>query len=116
MHVKDIAKICHAANKAFCEAHGDQTQKRWEDSPEWQRQSAINGVQAHLNSGLTLTPEGSHVSWMLEKEKDGWKYGPVKDAEKKEHPCMVSYHDLPEFQRLKDHLFTAIVHEMAPRI
>ena len=29
------------------------------------------------------------------EEADGWKYGPVKDPEKKEHPCFVPYDDLP---------------------
>lgn len=52
---------------------------------------------------------GSHNSWMAEKLSDGWTYGPVKDVEKKEHPCMVPYGDLPALQRYKDALFVTIV-------
>jgi len=43
---------------------------------------------------------------------DGWKYGPVKDVEKKEHPCCVEYHELPVDQKAKDFIFRAVVYEL----
>jgi hypothetical protein len=46
---------------------------------------------------------------MEDKIKDGWVYGETKDAEKKTHPCLVPFHELPEFQQKKDKLFCAIV-------
>jgi len=46
------------------------------------------------------------------KEADGWKYGPVKDAEKKEHPCFRPYNLLPRDQKAKDYIFRAIVHAL----
>ena len=46
---------------------------------------------------------------MQEKINDGWVYGEVKDAEKKTHPCIVPFEELPEFQQKKDALFCAIV-------
>lgn len=36
---------------------------------------------------------------------DGWKYGPNKDFERKEHPCLVPYNELPEIQQRKDAVF-----------
>lgn len=103
-----IATVCHGANKAYCEALGDDSQQDWKDAPEWQRDSAIKGVQFHLdNPGAP--PSRSHESWLAEKEKDGWTCGPVKDVEKKEHPCMVAYDELPEDQKKKDALFIAVV-------
>jgi hypothetical protein len=41
-------------------------------------------------------------------------YGEVKDAEKKTHPCIVPYKDLPPEQQAKDHLFKAVVSALAP--
>jgi hypothetical protein len=113
MDYKDIAEVCHNVNKAYCEAIGDNSQPRWQEAPEWQRQSAINGVIAHLNSNLELTPQMSHELWMKEKLDNGWKYGPVKDVEKKEHPCMMPYENLPQEQRVKDYLFRQVVHSLA---
>ena len=43
--VATIAIICHEANKIYCESLGDNSQESWEDAPEWQRASAIDGVQ-----------------------------------------------------------------------
>jgi hypothetical protein len=77
-------------------------------APEWQQDSAKNGV-ANRVANPNGTPADSHYSWLAEKEDDGWAYGEVKDPEKKEHPCMVPYQDLPEEQRIKDDLFIAIV-------
>jgi hypothetical protein len=108
-----IAEVCHEVNRAYCQAIGDNSQPEWIHAPEWQRVSAIGGVNAHIGSGLEMTPEGSHESWMKQKIADGWKHGPVKDAEKKEHPCMVSYSELPVEQRTKDYLFRAVVHTLA---
>jgi len=46
---------------------------------------------------------------MKQKRDDGWVYGEVKDPERKTHPCMVPYDDLPIEQRAKDTLFGATV-------
>ena len=102
-----IAEICHLVNKAYCDAIGDLSQPRWDDAPDWQKQSAINGVRFHLENDVT--PEQSHENWMAEKEADGWIYDDVKDAVKKTHPCLVLYHELPEEQIMKDKLFKAVV-------
>ena len=101
-----IAKLCHQVNKAYCEALGDTSQPEWDEAPEWQRQSAMDGVDFHLNN--ETTPAESHENWLKQKEAEGWKYGEVKDPEKKEHPCFVPFESLPEWQRAKDHIFKAI--------
>lgn len=108
MLIEDIARICHEANRAYCLSLKDLTQVSWEYAPEWQRESAIKGVQFIIDNPLA-DPSASHVSWLKEKEETGWKYGPVKDAEKKEHPCCVPYYELPIEQRRKDHIFGAVV-------
>lgn len=43
-----IAKVCHDANRSYCQTQQDASQTNWEDAPEWQRQSAINGVKFHI--------------------------------------------------------------------
>ena len=58
MLTAEIAKLCHEVNRAYCESLGDMSQPRWEDAPDWQRQSAINGVKFHMTG--EFTPEQSH--------------------------------------------------------
>ena len=110
--IEQVAKICHEVNRAFCQTIGDDSQPTWENAPQWQKDSAINGVKfhiAHLATGTEPSPSASHDSWLAEKRDAGWKFGPVKDAEKLEHPCFVPYEELPLDQRMKDYIFGAIV-------
>lgn len=112
MNIEQIARVAHETNRAYCESIGDLSQPRWNDAPDWQRASALSGVEFHLAAhakGETPAPSASHDSWLAEKRAAGWKYGPVKDADKKEHPCVVSYDELPLEQRLKDYLFGSVV-------
>ena len=104
-----IAMMCHAINAAYCQSMGDDSQPTWDDAPDWQRNSAIAGVEMHL-ANPDATPEQSHESWYKVKEAEGWKYGEVKDMEKKEHPCFLPYEELPDEQKAKDYLFRATVH------
>lgn len=112
MDFDQVAKICHEANRAYCQTLGDNSQQPWEDSPEWQRVSARKGVEFHFahfaKLGTVGSPGASHLKWLEEKEVDGWKYGPVKNLETKEHPCYRPYEELPIEQRRKDYIFAAI--------
>ena len=106
--VEQAARICHELNRIYCQTIGDYSQPTWDTAPDWQRDSAINGVRFHLNNPGAL-PSHSHESWLAQKEIEGWVYGPVKDPEKKEHPCMVPYDELPLEQQVKDSLFSGTV-------
>lgn len=106
--IEQIARTCHEVNKAYCESYDDLSQLPWDNAPEWAKESAINGVKYHLNNPESK-PSDSHNNWMKEKLGDGWKYGKVKDPDKKEHHCLVPYDELPEFEKTKDALFIAVV-------
>jgi len=106
-----IAQVCHEAIRAFCAGIGDNSLVAWHDAPDWQRQSTISGVRFHLaNPGAT--DAATHEKWLLDKERDGWRYGPVKNADRKEHPCCVAFDQLPPEEQAKDRLFRAVVHAL----
>lgn len=115
MSPEAVAEVCHAVNRAICDAAGDHSQPAWSDAPEWQRKSAVNGVAFHLENP-DATADASHYAWAAEKVADGWVHGPKKDPELKQHPCLVPYEELPFEQRVKDHAFKAVVAALAPRI
>lgn len=46
-----------------------------------------------------LIAKNVHDVWAASRIKEGWKYGPVKDSEKKETPLLVPYEDLPESEK-----------------
>jgi hypothetical protein len=109
MNVFSTARLCHEVNRAYCEALGDTSQVAWEDSPEWQLESAIAAVDFH-QSNPEAGPSAAHDSWMKQKVDDGWVHGDTKDADAKTHPCIMPFEQLPVEQQAKDFLFRAIVH------
>lgn len=104
------AQAAHEMNRIYCAALGDTTQVAWDAAAEWQRTSAVQGVDGVFAGN---GPGASHESWLAEKVASGWTFGAVKDAEKKEHPCMVPFHELPQDQQQKDVIFVATVRLMA---
>lgn len=112
MNIQQVAQICHETNAAYCRSIGDASQKAWPDAQEWQRQSAIRGVRFAL-ARPSAPASAQHDAWLTDKLADGWKFGPVKNASTKEHPCCVPYEDLPTEQKTKDYLFKAVVQAFA---
>lgn len=111
MDVEQIARVAHEVNRAYCQSLGDDSQVAWEDAPQWQRDSALQGVRLHAEH-LDAGPEASHESWMAQKVADGWTYGPEKLPESKRHPCLVPFSELPREQQAKDYIFRAVVREL----
>lgn len=108
MTIEEIARVCHEVNRAYCAALGDNSQVAWESAPDWQRESAANGVRLHLTHPDS-TPADSHENWLAEKVADGWVFGVTKDADAKTHPCVVPFAELPVEQQAKDFIFRATV-------
>ena len=46
--------------------------------------------------------ENVHEVWAASRIAQGWSYGPVRDDEKKQTPCLVPYADLPEEEKQYD--------------
>lgn len=110
-NIEAAARVAHEANRAWCIANGDMSQPAWEDAPDWQRNSALMGVQFHIDNP-DAGDSASHDSWMAQKVADGWVYGPEKnpDATPPTHHCIVPFAELPKVQQVKDALFRAVVH------
>lgn len=108
-----VAAACHAANAAYCRSLGDDSQMPWGEAPENIQASVLAGVEFHL-ANPDAGDAASHENWLAFKEADGWVFGEVKDLEKKTHPCMVPFDELPKEQQFKDALFRTIVHATAP--
>ena len=48
--------------------------------------------------------ENAHDRWALERQSEGWTYGPKRDDSKLETPDMVPYAQLPESEKQYDRL------------
>lgn len=111
--IDDVAMLCHEINRAWCIFCGDNSQPSWQEAPDWQKSSCIDGITYHL-SNPTTTPRDSHMNWLKTKQAEGWKWGMIKAPERKEHPCFCSFDSLPWYQQVKDKLFFSIVKAVQP--
>ncbi len=108
MELEDLARATHEVNRRYYQLMGDHSQLAWEYAPDWQKESAIAGVKTILDGTIT-TPAKIHEAWMSRKYSEGWTHGLEKDPEKKTHPCLLPYDELPAAQRVKDTIFRAVV-------
>lgn len=51
--------------------------------------------------------ENAHDTWALERQSEGWTWGPKRDDSKLETPDMVPYSQLPESEKQYDRLMAA---------
>lgn len=55
-----------------------------------------------LNALLEALARNVHEVWAQTRIEQGWKYGPERDDNKKLHPMLVPYEDLPEEEKIFD--------------
>ena len=106
-----IAEIRHIGWVAYQIAAG---QSYNEDINEDQMTSLIDGIcfqDDHPNN----TAEQNHENWMRMKISQGWIYGVTKDFDKKTHPDLVPFVDLPDIERRKD-ISDATIHKLADKL
>ncbi|WP_306253265.1 RyR domain-containing protein [Parvularcula sp. IMCC14364] len=103
-----ISRVVHEAIRAFCMAHGDNSQPPYDKIEDWMREATLQGIRFRLENP-SAPNSAQHDQWMQQKMEDGWVHGAVKDGEKKTHPMLIAYEELPYVEKQKDALFAAIV-------
>lgn len=61
-------------------------------------------LDADLEELTEAIAENAHDIWARARMDEGWKYGPVRDDVKKEHPDLVPYYQLPDSEKEYDRL------------
>lgn len=106
-----IAKVRHIAWVSYQIAAGQPYNLEINDD---QMTSLLDGIE-YIDEHREATPETNHENWMRMKERQGWKYGEVKDFESKTHSDLVPYDQLPEIEKRKDES-DMIVHAKADKL
>lgn len=114
MRTEDIARICYETIRAYRLVLHEEAEPSWDKAPKSVRDANIMGVLYNLNHP-GISSKQSHEEWVRAMQSTGWKYGPLKNSEKQEHPCLVPYEQLSDEQKKKDALFIAVVHALEPQ-
>jgi len=51
---------------------------------------------------IELIAEKIHEKWMQKRIEEGWTFGPERNDTKKQNPCLIPYHDLPDSEKEYD--------------
>lgn len=72
------------------------------------RPQPIDTSNINLSEDLLSLQEklakNAHEEWAQARMNEGWTYGSKRNDEKKEHPCLVSYEDLPDSEKEYDRI------------
>lgn len=82
----------------------------WDRRDEAFRKQFIPVVRELCSGNQFPSAEAAHNSWWQEYKKMGWTYGPIRDSEKKIHPDMVPFNELPKAEQDKDEIFLRLCH------
>ncbi|GBC62521.1 hypothetical protein DENIS_3493 [Desulfonema ishimotonii] len=113
--VEQAARSFHQHLKAFRESLGDYTLPDWEETTKHNREMGVRFVRYTL-ANQSITPESHHEKWVANMAKRGWRHGNERNPDKKTHPCMVPWEDLPYHEQAKTVLMIATVNILRPMI
>lgn len=59
-------------------------------------------LPSSLENLIELIAENVHDVWAKSRIDEGWTFGNERNDEKKTHPCLVPYNQLPEIEKNYD--------------
>ena len=80
----------------------------WDQRDEQFRSQFINVIDMMCGPDRKSSPEELHDDWIKAYEEMGWRFGPVRDINRKTHPDMVPFNELDPRERDKDAVFVAL--------
>lgn len=95
----------------------EQFEDAWDDSKNYMVTISSSNMKTYIPKPIDLSDvelaeelnelreaiaENAHDVWAAERQAQGWTYGPQRDDQKKETPCMVAYSQLPDSEKKFD--------------
>lgn len=112
--VVKICRIVFAGANALRLELGQTSGLQWEQLPQRTRNEIEIGVR-DIATRKAKVPADLHVTWRDAMRRDGWDFGLVRDAERRTHPAICAFDELPVMEQAKYQLFftmtqTLVVH------
>lgn len=111
--IDPVVEACaRVAYEVYRTGFDDPTKLEWDAADEGDRKVARDMAVVVLSG---VSPAQEHEKWLARKAGEGWSLGEL-DEERRLHPNMVPYEQLPDGQRLLDRLFVAAVTSVASAV
>ena len=95
----------------------EQFEDAWSDSKNYLVTATLNNMKTYIPKPIDLSDvelsedlnelreaiaENAHDVWAVERQAQGWTYGPERNDATKQTPCMVAYSQLPDSEKKFD--------------
>ena len=100
--------VYEGAMRAAVAARAPIVPEPWLDRDEDFRRQFVEIVDRQCGPSRSGSPAELHGGWVQSYIDMGWRYGPIRDPEKKTHPDMVPYASLDQAEQDKDAIFIAL--------
>lgn len=107
-----LAKICHEAQRAFCQTMGDFSHPNWDLTSPWYQKVMVECVTFVFNKVSDVNQ--LHIFWSSQMTALGWSYGLVFNEKEKEHPNLKNFNDISFEEQIKYAIFMANVIAISP--
>jgi len=97
-----IAQNAYEKTQLCRKNRGDFQDLPWAYLEEWKRNDIINTVWFYLMYYPSQGAEECHNSWVADKFLDGWVYGYALLQDKRQHPNLVPFGQLPVEEQIKN--------------
>ncbi len=117
MRLETLAHVAHEATRPL-HAEGERGSQRWHDRanegkhlPGWQKDDAFEKVKYQVEHP-GCSAEDVHENFCALREKHGFKLGDGFSVEKKTHPGLVAWSDLPPASKQRHEVAHSVVESL----
>lgn len=111
-NITAFSQIAYKLDQAYSVAVYGETKPAWQTLSAEDRKHITDRVVYYLTDPNAVI-SSLHEKWVHSKLTSGWTYGTAYNEEKKTHPLLVSYSDLPLTRRVGDTLFMQTVQTLS---
>lgn len=111
-NITAFAQIAHKLDVAYAAAVYGENKPGWHQLPAEDRKHISDRVVYYLTDPNAVV-SSLHEKWAYSKLSSGWSYGKEFNEEKKQHPLLISYSELPLTRRVADTLFMQTVQTLS---
>jgi hypothetical protein len=111
-NITAFAQIAYKLDQAYQVAISGESRPNWHELKPEDRKNITDRAIYYLTDPNAVV-SSLHERWAHTKYSEGWSYAPQFSEEKKHHPMLVSYADLPLSRRVGDTLFMQTIQTLS---
>lgn len=107
--IDKIACVAYTAIRTWCIRTKQEVSPEWTDLPDDYADHIKIVVARAFADMKTPSAKQLHERCLKDGKTAGWGYGAQVDREKKLHPDILPWEQMTMDQRMKDHIFSAVI-------